>query len=77
MESKGQLEGRSGLRVSLLGGFDVGVGAIQVPPESWRRRKPAALLKILALASGQRAHREVVLDLLWPELEPAAGRQPA
>jgi DNA-binding SARP family transcriptional activator len=73
MESKVRSDGRNGLRISLLGGFDVGVGAIQVGPESWRRRKPAALLKILALASGQRAHREVVVDLLWPELEPAAG----
>ena len=46
MESKGQLDGRSGLCVSLLGGFDVGVGAIQVGPESWRRRKPADLRRL-------------------------------
>jgi DNA-binding SARP family transcriptional activator len=63
----------NGLRISLLGGFDVAVGAKPVGPEAWRRRKPAALLKILALAPGQRVHREQVMDLLWPDLDLGAA----
>jgi DNA-binding SARP family transcriptional activator/DNA-binding CsgD family transcriptional regulator len=31
------------------------------------------LLKLLALAPGHRLHREEVLDLLWPQLEPSAA----
>src|SRR5205823_11470037 len=31
------------------------------------------LVAMLALAPGQRRHREQVLDALWPELEPAAA----
>lgn len=68
-----QRNGANGLRISLLGGFSVAVGGVPVAPDAWRRRKPAALLKILALTTGHRAHREQVMDLLWPELEPAAA----
>ena len=73
MQPNGHASGMSGLRLSLLGGFRVGVGANPVAPDAWRRRKPASLLKILALAAGHRVHREQVMDKLWPELEPAAA----
>jgi DNA-binding SARP family transcriptional activator len=56
------------LRVELLGGFGVSVGGAAVGPEAWRRRKPASLLKILALAPGHRLHREQLMELLWPDL---------
>src|SRR6476469_3762613 len=36
----------------------------------WHRRKPAALIKLLALAPGHRLHREEVMETLWPELDP-------
>ena len=72
-EQAGHRSGPNGLRITLLGGFGVGVGANPVPDEAWRRRKPAALLKILALAPGYRVHRERLMDLLWPELELAAA----
>jgi DNA-binding SARP family transcriptional activator len=72
-EQAGQRSGSNGLRITLLGSFGVGVGAEPVPNEAWRRRKPAALLKILALAPGHRMHRERLMDLLWPELEAAAA----
>lgn len=71
MQTNGQPTGQSGLRISLLGEFTVNVGATRIPQEVWRRRKPAALLKILALAPNHRAHREQLMDLLWPELDPA------
>jgi len=72
-EQAGHRSGPNGLRITLLGGFGVGVGAEPVPDEAWRRRKPAALLKILAMAPGYRVHRERLMDLLWPELELAAA----
>jgi DNA-binding SARP family transcriptional activator len=65
--------GPIGLRITVLGGFSVGVATELVSPEAWRRRKPAALVKILALASGHRVHRERLIDLLWPDLDLAAG----
>ena len=73
MQPDGQALGPDGLRISLLGGFAVGVGSHPVAAEAWRRRKPAALLKILALAPGHRVHREQLLDQLWPDLDLAAG----
>ncbi|MGH3254793.1 MAG: BTAD domain-containing putative transcriptional regulator [Streptosporangiaceae bacterium] len=72
-EQDGRTIGPNGLRITLLGSFRVGVGPEPVPDEVWRRRKPAALVKILALAPGHRVHRERLMDLLWPELEVAAA----
>ena len=61
------------LRIELLGGFRVAMGASAVPDETWRRRKPAAVVKLLALAPGHRLQREQVMELLWPELDPPAA----
>jgi DNA-binding SARP family transcriptional activator len=61
------------LRVELLGDFRVAVGARVVPAEEWRRRKPAAIVKLLALAPGHRLQREQLMELLWPELKPSAA----
>jgi DNA-binding SARP family transcriptional activator len=61
------------LRIELLGGFRVAVGARVVPDERWTRRKPASVVKLLALAPGHRLQREQVEDLLWPELDPPAA----
>jgi predicted ATPase/DNA-binding SARP family transcriptional activator/DNA-binding CsgD family transcriptional regulator len=56
------------VRVWLLGGFWVSVGARTIDEVDWRRRKTAPLVKLLALAPGHRLHREQVMDLLWPDL---------
>jgi DNA-binding SARP family transcriptional activator len=65
------LEGRAkelgAVRIGLLGGFSVMVGARKVDERSWRLRKAASLIKLLALAPGHRMHRERAMDLLWPE----------
>jgi len=34
----------------------------------WRRRKAAAIVKLLALSPGHRLHREQMMDVLWPDL---------
>ena len=60
--------GAETVRVQLLGGFRVSVGTRTVEEGAWRLRKAANLVKLLALAPGQRMHRERAMDLLWPDL---------
>ena len=61
------------VRVWLLNGFRISVGRRVIGEDAWRLRKAKAMVKLLALSSGHRLHRERVLDLLWPSL----GRQAA
>src|SRR5689334_25073759 len=61
------------IRIGLFGGFRVEVDGRSIPEEAWRQRKPAALVKLLALAPAHRLHREQVMDALWPELAPSAA----
>ncbi len=58
------------LEVRLLGGFEVRVAERLVPAAVWGQRRAAAIVKLLALEPGHRLHREQVIDLLWPELDP-------
>ena len=46
-------------------------GSIVSPfrPASWRLNKARSLLKLLALAEGNRMHRDAVVEALWPGLE--------
>jgi DNA-binding SARP family transcriptional activator len=59
------------IRIGLFGGFRVEVDGRSIPEEAWRQRKPAAFVKLLALAPRHKLHREQVMDALWPELAPA------
>jgi DNA-binding SARP family transcriptional activator len=61
------------LRIWLLGGFRATVDGSPVPDGSWRRNKAKAVVKLLALASGHRLHREQLIDVLWPDLAPEAA----
>src|ERR687889_468905 len=61
-------QGAGTMRVWLLGGFQVSVGARRIEQSEWRLKKASALVKLLALAPGHRLHREQVMDLLWPDL---------
>ena len=61
--------GRSeAIRIQLLGGFTVWVGAREMEGSAWRLRKAASLVKVLALSPGHLLHREQAMDLLWPDL---------
>ena len=60
------------INVSLLGGFSVNVAG-QLVDDHWRLRKAKTLVKLLALAPGHRLHRDVVIDMLWPDAEPQAA----
>jgi DNA-binding SARP family transcriptional activator len=61
------------VEIQLLGRFEVKVDGRSVPATAWRHRKAAGLVKLLALASGNRLHREQVIESLWPHLSPDAG----
>jgi DNA-binding SARP family transcriptional activator len=54
------------VRIRLLGEFGVDRDDGPVDAREWRLRKARTLVKLLALAPGQRLHRDVLLDLLWP-----------
>jgi DNA-binding SARP family transcriptional activator len=53
--------------VHLLGRFEVEPSAEILPPQSWRRRRPADLLKIVAVAPSRAMHREQAIERLWPD----------
>jgi predicted ATPase/DNA-binding SARP family transcriptional activator len=55
------------VRIRMLGGFTVSVGHRAIRQDEWRSKKAATLVKLLALASGYRMHRERAMDLLWPD----------
>jgi predicted ATPase len=59
--------------ITLLGGFAASVDGADVPDTAWRLKKARELVKLLALAPGSRLHREVAMDVLWPQLSPSAA----
>ncbi|TPI28773.1 hypothetical protein FJ414_26970 [Mesorhizobium sp. B3-1-6] len=63
------------MRVSihLLGRFAVSVDDRVVPAAEWRRDRAAALVKLLALRPGHRAHREQIMETFWPDADPDAA----
>src|SRR5512133_2306276 len=61
------------LRVYLLGRFEVVREDAPIPAHAWRRRRPADLLKLVAVAPGRTLSREQVVDTLWPDKDPASG----
>jgi DNA-binding SARP family transcriptional activator len=65
--------GQNVMTIRLFGGFMVSVGSRTVPDTAWSLRKVKGLVKLLALAPAHQLHREQLMDLLWPELEPDAA----
>jgi len=63
------------VEIQLLGRFEVMVDGRPVPAPAWRHRRAAGLVKLLALASGHRVHREQVIEALWPHLPPVGGER--
>jgi len=61
------------LRITLLGTFQVTASERVIDDDRWRLRKAKTLVKLLALAPHGTLHRDELLDLLWPELEPAGA----
>ena len=63
------------MRVWLLGGFRVSVGPRTIEQDQWQLRTAAALVKLLALSTGHRLHREQAMDALWPDSSRKAACQ--
>jgi DNA-binding SARP family transcriptional activator len=61
------------LEVHLLGPFRVVAGGREVEERRWSRRKPALLVKLLALQPHHQLHREQAMEYLWPELDAVAA----
>ncbi|HYQ81697.1 MAG TPA: transcriptional regulator, partial [Anaeromyxobacteraceae bacterium] len=61
------------LKIHLLGRFEVVRGDTPVPVSAWRRRRPADLLKLVALSPGRRLSRDGVIGTLWPDKDPQSG----
>lgn len=61
------------IRVQLLGQFRITIGDHVVDTATWRLRKAKSLVKLLALAPEHVLHRDELMDLLWPDLDPAAA----
>jgi DNA-binding SARP family transcriptional activator len=57
------------IEIHLLGPFRVRVDGAAVEEQTWARRKPTLLVKLLALQPHHQLHREQVTELLWPEQE--------
>jgi DNA-binding SARP family transcriptional activator len=61
------------LRLYLLGRFEAVRADAPIPPHAWRRRRPADLLKLVALSRGHALPREQAIETLWPDKDPASG----
>lgn len=61
------------LRVRVLGAFEVTRDGWQLDDRAWTTQKAKMLLKYLLLHRDQAMHQDQVIDLLWPEADPAAG----
>jgi len=61
------------LYIQMLGGFRVLRGDEVVGEREWRSTKTRILLQFLASHRGQMFPKDRLLELLWPEMEPAAA----
>jgi DNA-binding SARP family transcriptional activator len=61
------------LHVRLLGGFRVERVDAAGPVGGWQRRSAKALTKLLATHPSHALHREQVLDILWPAVDPESA----
>jgi LuxR family transcriptional regulator, maltose regulon positive regulatory protein len=58
------------LRIQALGGFALWVGNEQLPRERWRSSRAFRLLQFLLSHRFDWVQKDVVLEALWPEVEP-------
>ena len=61
------------LHVNLLAGFHVAVGSRSVSAAAWHQKRAAEVIKLLALESTHRLHRDQIVETLWPDLDLDAG----
>lgn len=61
------------LRIRMFGTFQVARDGALIDDRAWKTQKVKTLLKYLLLRHDQTVHQDQVIDLLWPDAEPAAG----
>ena len=61
------------LQLQLLGGFSVRLGGAELPTERWPGLRAVQLVQLLSLQPQRRLSRDLVMDALWPQLEPDAS----
>ncbi|MDB5099280.1 MAG: transcriptional activator protein [Cyanobacteria bacterium RYN_339] len=61
------------LRVRTLGGFRVRQGARELGERAWGREKARQLFQVLVVYRGQRLSKARIIDLLWPDADPASA----
>jgi predicted ATPase/DNA-binding SARP family transcriptional activator len=59
------------LKLHLMGGFHAAIGEHIIAAGNFRLAKSRNLVKLLALARGQTMHREQLMELLWPDMNPS------
>lgn len=70
---RGGMNHEPSLRVVLMGGFEVNVAGRAVDPSAWRLSKAQDLIKVLALSPRRRLLRDQVLEIMWPDRDPASA----
>jgi DNA-binding SARP family transcriptional activator len=61
------------LRIQTLGGFRVWINDRELPPTVWTREKALHLLQLLITLRRKKPHKEQIIDMLWPDLDPETG----
>jgi DNA-binding SARP family transcriptional activator/tetratricopeptide (TPR) repeat protein len=61
------------LQLRLLGSFCACLDGTELPPERWPSLRSAQLVQLLSLQPRRRLARDLVMDALWPQLEPDAA----
>jgi DNA-binding SARP family transcriptional activator len=65
--------GSPALTVWTLGPLRLARDGEAIPPTAWHRLKARTLFAYLLCARPRRVHKEVLIDLLWPDAEPNRG----
>ncbi|MBI6546811.1 MAG: winged helix-turn-helix domain-containing protein, partial [Cyanobacteria bacterium NC_groundwater_1444_Ag_S-0.65um_54_12] len=62
------------LAARCFGTFCLTINGMPVPPEAFLRRRSLTLLKVLLVRYPKPAHREELLEILWPDTDPRKSR---
>lgn len=62
------------VRIGLLRGFRVERAGATLPDSVWQRRTAKHLTKLMATLPMHTLHREQIVELFWPNLDPESGR---
>ena len=61
------------LRIRCFGAFEIYRDGVFVAPREWKRRKSLLLLKMLVLRANRPVVQDVLIEQLWPGIDPAIG----